>query len=72
MKFTRQELQTIRFGLGIAQAWQDQKIDKGEGSCISKSYLWDVIGKIDDYLNYSDMGWFWNFKRLIKKGLKLK
>jgi hypothetical protein len=72
VKFTREELQKIRFGLGIAQAWQDQKIEKGEGSCIPKSYLCKVIGKIDDHLNYSDMGWFWNIKRLIKNRLKLK
>jgi len=72
VKFTREELQTIRFGLGIAQAWQDQKIEKGEGSCIPKSYLWDVIGKIDDHLNYNDKGWFWNMKRLIKNRFNVK
>jgi len=47
MKFTTEQLWSIRFGLGIAQAWQDQKIEKGEGSCIPKSYYWDVIGLFD-------------------------
>lgn len=72
MRFTRQELWEIRFGLSIAQAWQDQKIEKGESSCIPKSYLWNTIGKIDDYLNYSDKSWFWNLKRLIKNKVNLK
>lgn len=72
MKFTRQELWQIRFGLGIAQAWQDQKIEKGESSCVSKSYYWDIIGKIDNCLNNQDMGWFYYFKRLIKNKLGIK
>jgi len=72
VKFTREELAQIRFGLGIAQAWQDQKLEKGEGSCIPKSYYFEIIGKIDDYLNYSDMGWIWNLKRLIKNRLTIK
>jgi len=64
VKFTRQELWEIRFGLSIAQAWQDQKIDKGGGSCIKKSHLWDVIGKIDQELNKPEKI-FW-LKRLFK------
>lgn len=72
MKFTRQELSDIRFGLGIAQAWQDQKLENGEGSCIPKSYLFPILVKIDNYLNYYNKGWFWNFKRLLKIKLNLK
>lgn len=51
MKFTTEQLWTLYFGLGIAQAWQDQKIEKGEGSCIPKSYLCDVQVIILDEIN---------------------
>ena len=72
MKFTREELWQIRFGLSIAQAWQDQKIENGESSCISKSYLCSTIAKIDDYLNYQNMGWIRNLKRLIRNKLNIQ
>lgn len=68
MKFTRNELWKIRFGLGIAQAWQDQKIEKGEDSCIKKSYLWDLICKIDDELNKPEkIPWFKRVFKLLTK-----
>lgn len=51
MKFTTEQLWTLYFGLGIAQAWQDQKIENGEGSCIPKSYLCDVQVIILDEIN---------------------
>jgi hypothetical protein len=51
MKVTTEQLETIYFGLGIAQAWQDQKIENGDGSCITKSYLCDVQIIILDEIN---------------------
>jgi len=51
MKVTTEQLETIYFGLGIAQAWQDQKIENGEGSCIPKSYLCEVQVIILDEIN---------------------
>lgn len=48
MKFTTEQLWKIRFGLAIAQAWQDQKIEKGDGSCIPKSHLWEEIALFDE------------------------
>ena len=51
MKFTTEQLETLYFGLGIAQAWQDQKIENGEGSCIPKSYLCEVQVIILDEIN---------------------
>jgi hypothetical protein len=51
MKVTTEQLETIYFGLGIAQAWQDQKIEDGDGSCIPKSYLCDVQIIILDEIN---------------------
>lgn len=52
MKFTTEQLWKLYFGLGIAQAWQDQKIENGEGSCIRKSYLCDVQKIILDEINH--------------------
>jgi len=51
MKVTTEQLETIYFGLGIAQAWQDQKIDNGDGSSIPKSYLCEVQVIILDEIN---------------------
>jgi len=51
MKVTTEQLETIYFGLGIAQAWQDQKIENGDGSCIPKSYLCEVQVIILDEIN---------------------
>ena len=51
MKFTTEQLETIYFGLGIAQAWQDQKIENEDGSCIPKSYLCEVQVIILDEIN---------------------
>ena len=66
MKFTKEQLWTIRFGLGIAQAWQDQRIDNGEASCITKSYLWDVMGMFDRELEKEDP-FIVKIRRLIYK-----
>jgi len=51
MKVTTEQLETIYFGLGIAQAWQDQKIENGDGSCIPKGYLCEVQVIILDEIN---------------------
>lgn len=66
MKFTKEELWEIRFGLGIARAWQDQKIENGEDSCISRNYLWDVMLRFDKEIEKFDP-FIVKIKRLIYK-----
>lgn len=50
VKLTKDDLLTIIFGLGIADAWEGQKMEKGEASCLGqKGHYKGMQDKLDKY-----------------------
>lgn len=55
VKLNKEDLLSIRFGLGIAEAWNDQKLDKGYVTCMSKSQYYAIVRKLDYYYDNYDI-----------------
>lgn len=52
IKLEKEDILTIIFGLGIADAWEGMKMEKGEASCLgSKGYYKHLQYKLDKYYN---------------------
>jgi len=50
IKLEKQDILTIIFGLGIADAWESMKMEKGEASCLgTKGYYKQMQHKLDKY-----------------------
>ena len=52
IKFEKDELLSIIFGLGIADAWEGMKMEKGDASCLNhKGYYRSIQDKLNEYYN---------------------